>query len=225
MGMILETRSKRDAIITAAADRFAASGFAHTRISDIAHLAEIGKGTVYEYFNDKEALLLETCLWCCKASQDTESEFLRHIDPENPVVALSRLMRAILTLTPLHSMSYSRLFFDLWAVAREQPVILAQARERLQEVYRDREQMVMQLIAAGEEAGYFRSIGDAKQVSRCFTACVDGFMWQATFRADLGPERMVNDVVDFFIQILLREPQRLREFCPLEAIKKAATVV
>jgi AcrR family transcriptional regulator len=223
--MTLKTKSKRDAIIYAAADRFAASGFANTRISDIANLAEIGKGTVYEYFNNKEALLLETCLWCCKFSQDSEAEFMQQVDAANPVMALSRLMRAILTLAPLHSLSYSRLFFDLWAVAHDQPVILAQARERLQEVYRDREQVVRQLIAAGEHAGFFRSIGDEKHVSRCFTACVDGFMWQATFRADLGPERMVNEVVDFFIQDLLREPERLRDFCPLEAIKKSATAV
>ena len=222
--MLRAPQPKRDAIIAAAADRFATTGFANTRISDIARLAEIGKGTVYEYFSDKASLLLDACLWSCQVSQQKELEFTEQLDLVNPVSATHRLMRATLTLSPLHSLSYSRLFFDLWAIAQDQPAILAQARERLQEVYQQREDTLMQMIVAGERVGHFRMIGDMKFVSRCFTACVDGFMWQTTFRADVGPERLANEGADFFVQLLLREPQRLREFCPLESPIKKSTV-
>ncbi len=222
--MLRAPQPKRDAIIAAAADRFAVTGFANTRISDIARLAEIGKGTVYEYFNDKASLLLEACLWSCQVSEQSEVALTQQIDLVNPVPTTHRLMRGILTLSPVHSLSYSRLFFDLWAIAQDQPAILAQARERLQKVYRQRENTLMQVIVAGERLGFFRELGDAKFVSRCFTACVDGFMWQTTFRADVGPERLANEGADFFVQLLLCEPQRLREFCPLESAIKKTTI-
>src|SRR4051812_5669009 len=63
---VLETISKREAIVLAAADCFAASGFAATRISEVAERAGVGKGTVYEYFGSKEELLLATCQALCR---------------------------------------------------------------------------------------------------------------------------------------------------------------
>lgn len=50
---------KRDAILTAALDEFAASGFAATRLDDVARRAGVAKGTIYLYFRDKESLFQE----------------------------------------------------------------------------------------------------------------------------------------------------------------------
>jgi AcrR family transcriptional regulator len=50
---------KRDAILTAALDEFAASGFAAARLDDVARRAGVAKGTIYLYFKDKEALFQE----------------------------------------------------------------------------------------------------------------------------------------------------------------------
>jgi len=49
---------KREAILEAAIEVFAQKGFHAARISDVAQLAGIGKGTVYLYFSSKEDLLL-----------------------------------------------------------------------------------------------------------------------------------------------------------------------
>lgn len=206
---------KRDAIIAAAADHFATIGFANARISDIARQAGIGKGTVYEYFRSKEALLLEACLWCCDTSRQAVIDLVGQVDPSAPVLALHRLVHAVLAVWPSHNQPYSRLFLDLWSVARDQPFMLAQARERLQDVYLQQEEAIQNLMAAGVQAGLLQIPGDAQFLSRCFSACVDGFMWQSTFRADLGPERIANDGADLFLLLTLREPHRLRELCPL----------
>ena len=208
---------KRIAIIAAAADHFATIGFSNARISDIARQAEIGKGTVYEYFRSKEALLLEACLWCCDTSRQAVNELVGQVDPTAPVLALHRLVRAVLAVWPSHNQPYSRLFLDLWSVARDQPHMLALARERLQSVYLQQEGAILSLMTAGVKAGLMRVPGDAHFLCRCFTACVDGFMWQSTFRADLGHERIANDGADLFLTLILCEPHRLRELCPLEA--------
>lgn len=50
---------RRQAIVDAALVEFSASGFAAARLDDIAARAGVGKGTIYLYFADKEALFQE----------------------------------------------------------------------------------------------------------------------------------------------------------------------
>jgi len=48
----------KDAILEAAVHLFAQKGFAETKLEDVATLAEFGKGTLYNYFENKDDLLL-----------------------------------------------------------------------------------------------------------------------------------------------------------------------
>lgn len=50
---------RSEQILKAAARVFSRKGYYHTRMQDIADEAEIGKGTVYEYFSSKEELFIE----------------------------------------------------------------------------------------------------------------------------------------------------------------------
>src|SRR5262245_59921894 len=51
--------ARRDAILSAALDEFAAQGFAAARLDDVARRAGVAKGTIYLHFRDKEALFQE----------------------------------------------------------------------------------------------------------------------------------------------------------------------
>jgi len=50
---------RRDAILAAALNEFAARGFAATRLDDVARRADVAKGTIYLHFADKETLFQE----------------------------------------------------------------------------------------------------------------------------------------------------------------------
>ena len=50
---------RREAILAAALDEFSAQGFAAARLDDVAKRAGVAKGTIYLYFDDKEALFQE----------------------------------------------------------------------------------------------------------------------------------------------------------------------
>ena len=50
---------RRDAILHAALEEFAASGYAAARLDDVAKRAGVAKGTIYLYFADKETLFRE----------------------------------------------------------------------------------------------------------------------------------------------------------------------
>jgi AcrR family transcriptional regulator len=51
------TVDKKDAILIAALELFAERGFHGTSVGDIADRAKVGTGTIYRYFQDKEALV------------------------------------------------------------------------------------------------------------------------------------------------------------------------
>jgi AcrR family transcriptional regulator len=50
---------RRAQILAAALDEFSQNGFAATRLDDVAKRADVAKGTIYLYFEDKEALFHE----------------------------------------------------------------------------------------------------------------------------------------------------------------------
>lgn len=58
MPVAVNKDKKRRAIVDAAADVFARNGYHASSVQDIATHANIGKGTVYEYFTSKEELFL-----------------------------------------------------------------------------------------------------------------------------------------------------------------------
>ena len=51
--------ARREAILSAALDEFAAGGFEAARLDDVAKRAGVAKGTIYLYFRDKESLFQE----------------------------------------------------------------------------------------------------------------------------------------------------------------------
>ncbi|MCX6140748.1 MAG: TetR/AcrR family transcriptional regulator [Candidatus Kapabacteria bacterium] len=58
MPAIVDKQAKRRDIVKHAADVFARSGYHESKMQDIATVADIGKGTIYEYFRTKEQLFL-----------------------------------------------------------------------------------------------------------------------------------------------------------------------
>lgn len=60
MPKVVDKEEKRSLILKAAIQTFIKLGISNTRISDIANEAGIGKGTVYEYFKNRDELIIET---------------------------------------------------------------------------------------------------------------------------------------------------------------------
>ena len=54
----LERADKRDAMLRAAIDTFAARGFFNAQVADVARAAGVAAGTVYLYFRSKDDLLI-----------------------------------------------------------------------------------------------------------------------------------------------------------------------
>ncbi len=59
--------SKKEQILLAAVEMFLDRDYYQVTITDIAGRAEVGKGTVYEYFSSKEVLFKESFSYCAEA--------------------------------------------------------------------------------------------------------------------------------------------------------------
>jgi TetR/AcrR family transcriptional regulator, repressor of fatR-cypB operon len=81
---------KKEAILTAALELFAERGFHGTSVADIAEKARVGAGTIYRYFQDKEALVNSLYRQCKR-----------------------EMMSAVLTDVP-HDLPPRQIFHHLW---------------------------------------------------------------------------------------------------------------
>lgn len=59
-----EAGTKREKILLAAVEKFLDEDFYQVTVTEIAELAGVGKGTVYEYFSSKEELFKESFSYC-----------------------------------------------------------------------------------------------------------------------------------------------------------------
>ncbi|AFM02149.1 MULTISPECIES: TetR/AcrR family transcriptional regulator [Desulfitobacterium] len=66
----MRKEEKRIEILKAALKVISGMGFEGAKMEDIAREAGVGKGTIYEYFESKNALLLEMIQYCTKCFQE-----------------------------------------------------------------------------------------------------------------------------------------------------------
>jgi AcrR family transcriptional regulator len=84
---------QREALIAAAATLFRDAGFERTRIEDIAALADVGVATVYNYFSNKQQILLEIVQSNTLSNQPAIRAVMEN-PPAHPVDAILGLIKA-----------------------------------------------------------------------------------------------------------------------------------
>lgn len=193
----------KEAILAAAAERFAAAGFAVTTIGDIASAAQVGKGTVYQHWTAKEDLLLECCLLHLRqAQQRVEAAAGGGAAEGDPVTALRRVVAEALLAASGGDGAQQRLFTDLQQALIARPELLSDARARLRELYAAWEGVVAFVHRSGVARGVFRKLAGEAAVPRLFTALVDGFAWQRAFRHDADPAKAADELAALFVATL-----------------------
>lgn len=109
------TRDKRSRILDAAETVFAEKGYVSATIQDISSLAGVGDGTVYDYFKNKEDLLMHTLKEGFQPSR-LKQGFQNHLffnghppEPENSLDKLARFIRSHFLIS-LTQPSFAKIF-------------------------------------------------------------------------------------------------------------------
>lgn len=93
-------KSKREAIIYSALELFERDGFHKTKVEEIAKRANVGKGTIYEYFDSKKDLFCQMIQYMLDRYIDITKEVVE--EDVDPITKLHNLLKLQLELTKIH---------------------------------------------------------------------------------------------------------------------------
>ncbi len=200
-------KDKRPRILAAAQEVFAEQGFDAARMEEVARRARVGKGTLYNYYDSKEDLLIQAVI---ASMEEVRERIATAVDPspDEPTRSVEEVLRMLIVdALPELTRRFHSLYNQVWGVTARNP----EARRRLfaanQAFYRERERDLGALIQAGAQAGEFRSDLDPAEVSLLLLALFDGLLRRASFDGErVDPSRAFDAVLQLLCGGLYRAP-------------------
>ncbi|MFQ6038966.1 MAG: TetR/AcrR family transcriptional regulator [Candidatus Aminicenantales bacterium] len=113
MPRIVDKEEKRERILEAAISVFAKKGTANTKMAEIAEAAEIGKGTLYEYFQNKEDILLSAFMYVLKKAEADVSKKLAEV--HEPLEKLTAYILVWKDIMKSDFKDHVEIMLDIWA--------------------------------------------------------------------------------------------------------------
>ena len=113
MPKIVDKEEKKAQILEASIKVLAEKGWNKTKISDIAEAADIGKGTVYEYFRSKDEVFAASFQYFMTQVENSVAERLSSID--DPLEQLLAYFYSWADIFESDYMDYLEIVLDFWA--------------------------------------------------------------------------------------------------------------
>ena len=184
---------RRDQIVEAAAQVFAQKGYSGAVVADIAIQANIGKGTVYEYFKSKEDLFFAVFEWFQKKTENAATVGISALGGG----AADRLK--VLNDSLMGQWDEIKdafvLVMEFWAASSS-----TQMRQRFKsafkQLYDDYRHIVSALIREGINSGEFRPDVKPEPVAAALVGTWDALFLQAWFDDSFDPAATANDFLD-----------------------------
>jgi AcrR family transcriptional regulator len=169
---------KARAIVDAAAQVFAESGFRAARIADVAARAGIGKGTLYEYFRSKEELFLAVFDAFGAGMLDA---VLARIEPRpSSAVEFLRAFADVTLAACQEALYLYPLTMEFWSAAATSEV-----RDRLvgefRKMYAAYRSVLATTIRSGQEAGEIGPQVEPDRMAAAIVGALDALFLQAWF--------------------------------------------
>ncbi len=172
---IIDRDARKTEIIQAALQAFSRKGFANTKITDIASLAGVGKGTIYEYFRSKEEIFGAAYTTINNTMDEQLTQALGPVD--QPVLKLKLLFELGLDYFLRDALDFSAVMLQFWAEGIRTMDDDVQAVIDLKRIYSDYRTMIAGIVEEGQKAGVFRQIDTVAYASLAIAA-LDGLLLQ-----------------------------------------------
>ena len=113
MPKIIDKKEKKAKILEASIRIFAKQGISNTRMIHIAEAADVGKGTIYEYFQSKDEIVEASFQFFLEGMENTFSRKL--VGVADPLEKLSAYMFAWADVLGSEYLDYVEIILDFWA--------------------------------------------------------------------------------------------------------------
>ena len=170
--------TKRHRILAAAREVCARSGYEAARMEEIARVAGVSKGTLYNFFDNKEALLVSTVL----AGYQDFVVVLPAVDdpaadPRERLEALIESLAGGFAGIAQHQL----LAHQAWSVVLNSEAARAELLASLRAIYSGYIETLESILRSGIEAGVIRPETDIHTVATNWVAVYDGLLYRAGF--------------------------------------------
>lgn len=192
-------QEKRLQIMEAAMKVFAEKGLTRSRIADIAEEAGIGKGTIYEYFRNRDEIFIESCNLMIKDYMSNIREIAASsIDPTDKLYSITKIS---FEMTYQFSPDMAALLTDIWSHSIRTNFEDRKGLLDIRPVYDEARQIYTDIINDGIKRGIFKDIPDAEAVSSAILGIIDGLQLQWM----LAPDKInLVDIADKFLETLMK---------------------
>ncbi len=185
-----DKQRNKEAILEAAVHLFAQKGFNETKLEDVAALAEFGKGTIYNYFENKDDLLLSAFDYAVRNMLDFLYDQLASVsDP------LERIR-----LIANSQFNYYRTNTDFMNVIMTNHQVLMNHSDSRPVFHRfqDLKKLVVQAMQAAIDSGQLRP-GNAQQYANFLSGMIHGQV-RSLNSGDISMDEMCADeIIDIFL--------------------------
>ncbi len=183
---LVDKKEKKKALLMAARRVFARKGFTATKIDDVAKEAEIGKGTVYEYFRSKDDIFFALYEEMKIELHERIFELDNELPPREKLRNL--VMSALLAFE--HWRDFGYILLDFWAMHKNG----ASTNIRFDEIYDEARTRLSALIREGIRTGDFKKVNSVETAS-ALIAIFDGLLLQWIFNPRSFSARTIGNTV------------------------------
>jgi AcrR family transcriptional regulator len=191
--------AKSSLILDAALKMFAEKGFHETRLDDIAAAAGFSKASLYNYYEDKEAIFLHILIRMhekISESLKVEIQKNRHIR-EN----LNAMIRSIFRIFN-ENFSFSMSMSDLKIIAPTSIEKFQKHHEQLMSHFKQHSKEIAELsisvFSMGRQRGEIATLVDDKTLAQFVTSLMHGVLSDCKASGKIGDiEKHVKDIMEF----------------------------
>jgi AcrR family transcriptional regulator len=202
MPKIIDIEKKRSKIARAAIELFARKGFEQTTIQEIASAAEIGKGTVYHYFKDKDEILRAASEELMGALETPVEDLMQKI--KDPAEVLSSMFYGLLNITDDAERIFT-IYLELWLLSLRNRVYWKHMRP-LQDMLIKWRATVAEIIRQGKKQKLFRKDIDPEAAAISIVASLDGIGMHYLFdKKKFDMNKVAREFAESVIKGLKRE--------------------
>ncbi|MFB0565793.1 MAG: TetR/AcrR family transcriptional regulator [Candidatus Aminicenantaceae bacterium] len=173
MPKVVDKKEKREKILEAAIPVFAKKGIVATKMVDIADAAEIGKGTIYEYFKSKDEIFIAAFYYVMKKAENIIARRMSSVD--DPLEKLKFLFDAWKEIFSSEFRNHLEIMIDFWAEGIRNKD--KKATFSLKKIYDENRKMIKDILDECVAKGKIYPV-NTKIVASVILGALDGEMVQ-----------------------------------------------
>ncbi len=166
-------------------------------MDEVAALAQVSKGTLYNFFESKEDLFLATLIDSYQGSlalfdAGAQAPADARIRLEARRDAMAKILAALAPRMNVH--------YQAFGLIAKHPSYKERLYRFLRSFHTDRAASLEQTIRAGQQGGSLRADADATALAEGFMALLSGFLYRATFDPDRASPAQLRACFDTLVR-------------------------